>query len=243
MAKRLKAQTAPPLRDAIVDAAEQLLITKGYERMTIADILTRLDVSKGGFYHHFDSKESLLEAIIERMLDRAETALTPIVQDSQGSALQKVQRLFDVSTQVRSERKAVFLSLLPVYYDDRNAVFRQKMQRAKVQRLAPLLAEVIRQGVREGALATQYPDQTANVVWGMEQDLSDHIGHFLLRVNTGKAQADTAEVTWLRQTSAAYAVAIARVLGAPDDSLDFGYADALDDWVSAALSGIGQGEV
>ncbi len=43
-------------RNEILDAARQLVYTKGYEQMTIQDILDYLQISKGAFYHYFDSK-------------------------------------------------------------------------------------------------------------------------------------------------------------------------------------------
>ena len=54
-------------RNEILDAAQRLVYRKGYEQMTIQDILDDLHLSKGAFYHYFDSKQSLLEALIERM--------------------------------------------------------------------------------------------------------------------------------------------------------------------------------
>ncbi len=47
-------------RDAFLDAAERLIRTKGYEQMTVQDVLDELGASKGAFYHYFDSKEALL---------------------------------------------------------------------------------------------------------------------------------------------------------------------------------------
>ena len=50
-------------RDAFLDVAERLIRIKGYEQMTVQDVLDELDASKGAFYHYFDSKEALLQAV------------------------------------------------------------------------------------------------------------------------------------------------------------------------------------
>ncbi len=63
MARIVKAHAAR--RNEILDVAQRLIYTKGYEQMTIQDILSDLQISKGAFYHYFDSKQALLEAIIE----------------------------------------------------------------------------------------------------------------------------------------------------------------------------------
>ena len=53
-------------REQILAAAEEMFYQNGYERTTVSDIITALGLSKGGFYHHFESKEALLQAICDR---------------------------------------------------------------------------------------------------------------------------------------------------------------------------------
>ena len=74
MARIVKEQAYAVKRNEILDVAQRLVYTKGYEQMTIQDILDGLPISKGAFYHYFDSKQALLEALIERMLKEADTA-------------------------------------------------------------------------------------------------------------------------------------------------------------------------
>ena len=52
-------------RDELLATAERLFYTKGYEKTSVQDILTEMNFSKGGFYHHFASKLAVLEAICE----------------------------------------------------------------------------------------------------------------------------------------------------------------------------------
>lgn len=52
-------------RQAIVDAANALFCRKGYLETTVDDILLELNCSKGSFYHYFDSKLAVLQAICE----------------------------------------------------------------------------------------------------------------------------------------------------------------------------------
>jgi TetR/AcrR family transcriptional repressor of nem operon len=48
--------------------------------MSIQDILDELKISKGAFYHYFDSKLALLDGLVERMMDEAVQLLQPIVE-------------------------------------------------------------------------------------------------------------------------------------------------------------------
>ncbi|MER3390533.1 MAG: helix-turn-helix domain-containing protein [Microcella sp.] len=53
-------------RDEIVEAAFRLFVERGYEATSLARILDTVPYSKGAVYHHFASKEALLDAVIER---------------------------------------------------------------------------------------------------------------------------------------------------------------------------------
>ena len=52
----------------ILDTAFSLFMEKGYEHTSIQDLLNNLGgLSKGAIYHHFKSKEEILEAVTDRM--------------------------------------------------------------------------------------------------------------------------------------------------------------------------------
>ena len=68
-------------RNEILDVAQRLVTTRGYEQMTIQDILDELQIAKGTLYHYFDSKRALLEALIERAQGEIEQMLIPLVHD------------------------------------------------------------------------------------------------------------------------------------------------------------------
>jgi len=54
-------------RNEILDAAERLLFTKGYEQMAIREIVDELQIAKGTVYHYFESKQALLMATAEAL--------------------------------------------------------------------------------------------------------------------------------------------------------------------------------
>ena len=81
-------------RNEILDAALQLVYSKGYGSMTIQDILDRLQISKGAFYHYFDSKASVLQALVERMAaEQVEPLILAAVHNPRLSAIEKLQAI------------------------------------------------------------------------------------------------------------------------------------------------------
>ena len=55
-------------REAIIDAADDLFYRQGYEHTSFADIASAVGISRGNFYHHFKTKDDILDAVIARRL-------------------------------------------------------------------------------------------------------------------------------------------------------------------------------
>jgi len=215
MARTVNPDEVAAKRGEILDAAQRLIYTRGYERMTIQDLLGQLGMSNGAFFHYFNSKAAVLEALIERIQQSAEQALLPIVDDTHLSALDKLQRFFDTLDGARVEHQAFVAELLRVWFADDNAVVREKMYEAMRIRRTPLLTAIIHQGIQEGVFTTPYPDQAADIILSLARGMGTTIARLMLAVEPDQGVIDA-----IVAAQAAYADALERVLGAPAGSLD-----------------------
>jgi AcrR family transcriptional regulator len=62
-------------RDQIVDAADRLIYEQGYEHTSFAHIAEAVGISRGNFYHHFKTKDEILEAVIEARIGKTRSML------------------------------------------------------------------------------------------------------------------------------------------------------------------------
>jgi AcrR family transcriptional regulator len=231
MARTVNVAEHAARRDAILDAAQRLVLSKGYERLTVQDLLDDLQISKGAFYHYFDSKPAVIEALTERLVDDSEQPLAAIVADRERGALDKLQRFFGEITRWKSVRQNLFVAMLPVWYAPDNVAFRIKVDRAVAKRLAPMLAAIVRQGVDEHVFATAYPQQAGAIIVALIQSLQDSLSGQLLAVAGGSPEAPT--VKDMVASYGAHIEAIERYLGAPPDALDRADARTMRDWIDA----------
>ncbi len=215
-------------RNAILDAAQRAVITKGYEQMAIADILNDLQISSGAFYHYFDSKPALLLALVERIGDEIEQVVLPIVHDPMPGALEKLQRFFAALDQWKFAHKRLLLAYIPVWYGDENAIVRNKLYQARVKRLTPWLEEIIQQGAREGVFTTPYPDQTARMIISLLEDLGYACTDLLLA-----EKLSPEDLSRLQRILFATTDALERLLGAPSGSLQPASLEGLEQWMTA----------
>src|SRR5258707_8925090 len=214
-------------RNAILDAAQRAVETKGYEQMALADLLGELQISSGAFYHYFDSKPALLFALVERMGDQVVQLVLPIVHNRELGALDKLQRFFATLDRGKLAHKEFVLAYLRVWYADENAIVRHKLYVARVKRFTPWLEGIIRQGVEEGVLTTPYPDQAARVVISLFEDLGYATVELLL-----SRERSPDDLPRLERIVEAWADALERVLGVPAGCLQRSSREELAQWLA-----------
>jgi AcrR family transcriptional regulator len=218
-------------RNEILDAAQRLVYTKGYEQMSIQDILDEVKISKGAFYHYFDSKQSLLETLIEKMANQVIQLLIPIVQDDRLPAPDKLRRLFDAASRWKTDRKDYLITLVNVWYADENAILRLKSQAAVLPLIAPLLTSIICQGVQEGVFHTAFPDQISDIIFSLLQSFGDALVPLIVQ-----QELDPKALQRLGTLSASHQDALERVLGADSGSLPLFDTAILREWFSPSNS-------
>ena len=227
MARIVKEDEYAVKRNEILNVAQRLVFIKGFEQMSIQDILDELHISKGAFYHYFDSKVTLLDGLLERMMEDAEALLRPIVEDESLSAIEKVQRFFTSASRWKTDQKSFMLDLLRVWYTDGNALVRQKQEASYLRHFAPMLAKIVHQGISEGTMNTAFPDQVAGMLWGLGQGIEDEISELLLTETP-----PTDALQRLESVMGAYTEAMERILGAPAGSLPLTDVELLKEWVA-----------
>jgi AcrR family transcriptional regulator len=225
MARTVNVAEQAARREAILDAAQGLIVSNGYERLTIQDILEDLQISKGAFYHYFDSKLAVVEALTDRLVDDSAHALARIAEDRDLGAVEKLQLFFGEIIRWKSARQNLMVAMLPVWYAPDNLAFRLMVDRATARRLAPLLCVIVSQGVDEHQFATAYPGQAGSIIIAIVQALQDAMAEQLL--------AAAPKVKELVATHGAHIEAIERYLGVPTRTLYRADARVVNSWITA----------
>ncbi len=225
MARTLNAAVYTVRREAFVDAGLRLMQSRGYEQMTIQDVLDAVDASRGAFYHYFDSKQALLEAMVDRIADQALAALQPVVDDPRLPAIPKLERFFGGLAQWKTERKALMLELIKVWLSDDNAVVREKVRRTLVTRVAPVLARIVEQGIHEEVFQVASPEHTATVLMVLLTGFQEVATELFIARQANKVTYDEVEVVLN-----GYIEPFERILGAPAGSVTLADPTVLREW-------------
>ncbi len=201
-------------REAFLDVAQRLIQTKGYEAMSIQDLLDELEASKGAFYHYFDSKQALLEAVVERFANGAMASLAPVLNDPALPALTKLERVLAGIATLKAEQKDLMLAIIEVWDSDGNAIVREKVRRLSERIMMPLFSAVVRQGVDEGTLHVDSPDETARVLVSLMQGFQLQATDLFIARQAGRISFEV-----VQRAVAANTEAFERILGIPKGSV------------------------
>lgn len=214
MARTIDHEAHATRRKQILDVAQKLVVTHGYEQMSIQDVLTELGISKGALYHYFGSKQDLLTGIVDRMADEVHDQLSSVAEDSRSDAVDTLTRIFQALAGWKTRNRKQLVALLQAWNSDSNALMRHKTRAGITDRLAPLFEHVIERGVADGTFTLPTAAGAGRVLLSLIHDLNDRLADLFFAYDAGNTDLATVE-----QTVTAYTIAIERVLGVAAGSI------------------------
>ena len=148
-------------KDQILDTSLQLFMKKGFDATSISDILSQLDIARGTLYYHFESKEAIMDAIIERLLNQVLEKIEKLMTNDSLSQAEKFMGFFASInlTQLTGDEEIV-----DYFNQPQNALFHEKSNRLLIKKLSPVLAQIISEGMESGLFDTPYPAETAELI-------------------------------------------------------------------------------
>ncbi|WP_139991813.1 TetR/AcrR family transcriptional regulator [Paenibacillus paridis] len=148
-------------KNEILDTAEALFHSKGYDKTTINDILKEIGIAKGTFYYYFKSKEEVMDAIVVRIVDSGVLAAKEIAANASLTVHEKFLYIMLAQKPASNSSKS---QLIETLHDVNNAQMHQKSLSETVRKLTPILQEVTEQGIQEKLFATPYPREAIELL-------------------------------------------------------------------------------
>jgi AcrR family transcriptional regulator len=151
-------------RQVIVDTSAQVFARSGYHATGITELCAANDLGKGALYHYIGSKEELLAAIHDRVMDEVMAGADRVAEDGGRPSIQLGalgQELLDVIHRY-PDHVWVFLHEFPALTGDRAEQFRTRRRRYEQR-----VEDVLQAGVDAGEFREIDPRLTAMAWLGM----------------------------------------------------------------------------
>ena len=146
----------------ILTVALDLFIRKGYEQTSIQDIINELGgLTKGAIYHHFKSKEEIMQAVIDHLFKGVDEMLSGVRDDKGLNGLEKLRKISLVSLNNPAQNEVALAAP--------NLLRNPKLLAAQIehiiQKAVPVYIQpIIEQGMKDGSIRTDYPRELSEVL-------------------------------------------------------------------------------
>ena len=128
----------------LLKIAYDMFLTQGYENTSVDEIIEKAQIAKGTYYYHFQSKEQMLEEVIDMMID-SETKMAKQIITMDISVPQKIVMILTSMKPTEAEQP-----IKNALFQPENVLMHHKVRQKLINILTPILSEVIKEGVGEG---------------------------------------------------------------------------------------------
>lgn len=213
-------------KEELLEAAGELFQQNGYRDTSVNSIVESIGVSKGAFYYYFDTKEDVVDALVEKISEPAYRKIDEIIARGSLTAVEKLNEIFAASMQMELDKNEIVRKFFYMVYKPENLRLRDKIQKEVVEGTAPKMTEVVKQGVKEGTLDTPFPEEVSRLILWMGIELEEEMANELLDREVEPEAED------ILAGFKAYENAIERILGAPEGSIKLAEEDELKKFLS-----------
>ncbi|MGC6583747.1 TetR/AcrR family transcriptional regulator [Paenibacillus sp. Dod16] len=147
-------------RNEILDAADELFAQKGFDGTSTNDILGKVGIARGTLYHHFKSKEDIMDALIDRYSDGLLDAAQVIAADKTIPVVERVIRVVMALNLSGGSSKEIMEHI----HKPQNALMHQKIHKVIINGVPPILTGIIREGIEQGMFSTPFPYECMEMV-------------------------------------------------------------------------------
>jgi len=147
-------------RNEIIDAADELFGQKGFDGTSTNDILEKVGIARGTLYHHFKSKEDIMDALIERHSVRLLGTAQEIATDKSIPVVGRIIRVVMALNLSGGSSKEIMEHI----HKPQNALMHQKIEKVIINGVTPIMAGIINEGIQQGLFHTPYPYECMEMV-------------------------------------------------------------------------------
>jgi AcrR family transcriptional regulator len=217
-------------RDELLDAARDLFAERGYDATSVSGIIDRVGVSRGAFYHHFDSKEDLVEALACRFAREAAAEAQAVLDDPTLDSFARLSGYLSRMRRIKIGRARELMAIFePVLRGDNLRLY-QRTQEAVIEVVRPAFVRIIAEGVAERTFDTPDPDGAAEVILHLLSSTRDMVSAFY----RSSAPRDREAAAALLIAKMEYlGTVMDRILGLPEGSIELVDGEAIEAMTAA----------
>ncbi|MEE0931182.1 MAG: TetR/AcrR family transcriptional regulator [Acutalibacteraceae bacterium] len=156
-------------KDNVIEVAEDLFSKNGYGKTTVSEIIDKVNIAKGTFYYYFQSKEEVLDCIVEKRVNSLLKKVNEVKSANNLTLPEKIVGIIQSQKLESTEERKI----LEEIYRPENSLMHQKIRNRLIETLAPILAEIVIEGNERGIFKAEYPLEYMEILLSATVVLTD----------------------------------------------------------------------
>jgi AcrR family transcriptional regulator len=204
-------------KQEVLECAMRLFAAQGYERTSINQIIAELGLSKGAFYHHYESKEDLVEALAEMYAEEATARARSVLEDESLDAFGRLSMFLSRMRNTKMESMETLQAAFAPIFLERNSGLYERTQAAVNNVVRPILARIIAEGMADRTFDTPDAEAAAEVMLHLMSSTRPLIAALYASTNQLDVERNIARIfSRMRYLG----TVIDRILGIPEGSIE-----------------------
>jgi len=206
--------------------AQEMFFSLGYEKVSIQKIIDRVEIAKGTFYHHFKSKEDLLDQLTDSIVEKQVSTIFQYVDESDDDAITKFNKFIGMQSTWKSQRFELLFAILEAYYTKENLMLRDQLKLKNTKYYLPIMNKIIKQGIEEQVFKNDFPDLVGEMIFIFTNNASDEMAQIFLNFRTYDDPASELKTRYKLIINS-----IERILGCQEGLLTFSDQRTIDNFI------------
>lgn len=202
-------------KQEIIQTAEALFCRNGYEQTSVQDILNQLNTSKGSFYHHFVSKEALLETICLKRAEKSLENIISVLAESRESA-KKLDILLKAMIPLHDEKLSFIMMLLPIFILPEGKSIKSSYCDSLRIVFHSVIRSTIDEGIQTHEMICEDSDVLSDIIISLTNQLWVSVCEIIIKNETKSEETDLSDLLHFTEQ---YRYSVERLLSVPYGSI------------------------
>jgi AcrR family transcriptional regulator len=198
----------------IMRSAEELFMRQGYEKTSMQQIAGHCGLTKGALYHHFNSKESLLERMCADHYQVLVNAARPVVEDSTLSCFGRIRKIIDLVRDMGMTNVSFVSEYLKFRKDESSVMLKERLRKYDKKIYTDLIGPLLGEAKEKGECDfVSRAEVLAMFIHQLDQGVNEEINQVFTEHSRTESEGRIIEIM------KAYVYALSRMLNARPEAV------------------------
>lgn len=154
-------------KQELLNTAYELFLSKGYDAVSVEEIITKAGIAKGTYYYYFKSKEETLEEVIDMMIAKEEVKARFVL----GMDIPVPQKIVGIISSFRPDQAEQ--DIVSTLNQKENLLMHKRVNAKIIEKAVPLLKEAAQEGIQQGILECDFLEERIRILLILSNNLFD----------------------------------------------------------------------